>query len=284
MNKDSLFSYSDVFQNSPGCDQTDQLYRYFLRTLPDEQRTTFENHLSSCEPCMQLLMQLSESENLAEKTVMDASKSDRAFEQVRVKIQERLKTKYCGVSEARPNRTYRGLIFLNATLLVAIAILIYPAYRSTVLDQQLQQLQSELHSKQLPDQTTTPQPEPTAASQPEKAPTLSQAKIYRLHLRRENTEQNKIDIVFDQSNESYTLIFAVPPDYDSYALDIVQRDRVVWHSNLRATANHPSRLISVQLNAAYFEAGEYSIQILGQSADGETKFQPYTLLVEKHSK
>ena len=71
----------------------------------------------------------------------------------------------------------------------------------------------------------------------------------------------------------------MPPDYDSYEFEIIQRDRVVWHSNVRAAANHPSRLVSVQLNAAYFEAGEYSIQILGQSADGETKFQPYTLSV-----
>ena len=282
MNRDSVFSYRDVFGNSPGCDQTDQVYRYFLRALPDEQRTTFEKHLSSCEPCMQLLIELSESENLAEKTVMDASKSDRAFEQVRVKIQERLKTKYGGVADAPPNRTYRKLIFLNAALLVAIAVLIYPAYRSTVLEDQLHRLQSELHSKQPGEQTKLPEPETAIPNSSEIVPNVSHAKIYRVHLQRGGTEENRIEVIFDKANQSYTLIFAVPPDYDSYGVSIIQKERVVWHSNVQATARNASQLFSIQLNAAYFEAGEYSIQILGQSADGETKFQPYKLTVRFH--
>jgi hypothetical protein len=274
-----VFLYTDVFQDASGCDQSDQLYRYFLRTLSKEQRTEFERHLSSCESCMSRLIQLSESERVAEQTIMDAGKSDHAYDLVRSKIQEALRRKYGGVSVPPPNRTFRKMIYLNAALLFAIALLIYPAYRSTVLDRQLKQLQHEFNVKQQRDRTTPPEEEPVIPNQPEVSPMLSHAKIYQLHLRR-GGEENKIELLFDKVNQSFTLIFAVPPNnFDSYGSRIVRNERVVWESKVPATANKNPQLISVQLSAADLQDGEYTLQILGRSAERQTSFSPYKLMV-----
>lgn len=170
------------------------------------------------------------------------------------------------------------MIYLNAFLLVVIAVLIYPAYRSTVLDGQLEQLQN--NAKPLKDRTTPRIEGPAIPGRPEAAPMLSHAKIYQLHLRRGSGDENEIELAFDEVSQSYTLIFAVPPnDFDSFEVGIVRNGRVVWRSNVRATRKNGSQLISVQLKAPYFQDGQYSLQILGRSAQQQTKFQPYKLIV-----
>src|SRR5262245_25424247 len=141
---DQRFQYHEIFGKETNCDRTNSLHQYFEGTLPENQQKEFRKHLADCDSCAKLLAELQEAETAAHDTILDANQADKIFSQNRASFQEQLKEKY-GVVTLPPKWNFRIPNYASAMLMVLIAVLIYPAYRSFVLDQQVTQLTEELN-------------------------------------------------------------------------------------------------------------------------------------------
>jgi hypothetical protein len=274
------YSFHDVFSTKENCGQTETLYEYFQELLSKEDQERFEQHLAGCSICAQTLSELSESERVTDRTVLDAEKADKIFRQNRVQIEEMLNKKYGTGSPVAPVAwKFRLPVYANATLVLLVGLLIYPSYRSFVLEREVTRLQHEIAN--LPKQTQAPQVNPVepVVSQPPE-PVVSPSLVFAIRAERD-TEQKTIRIPFED-NQSFTLLFSLPSDnFDRYVLEIDRKNRNIWRKEIRAVRDEASQLISVTVHSEYFQEGEHQLRITGKQGARMIKLTGFKLMISK---
>jgi hypothetical protein len=277
------YSFHDVFGTSENCDQAETLYEYFQDSLSKKDQEKFEQHLGDCSICAQMLSQLSESVRVTDRTVLDAEKADKIFRQNRVQIEEMLNQKYGTGSPLVPvARKFRLPANVNAMLVLLVFLLIYPSYRSFVLEREVTRLQHEIAN--LPKQTAAPQVKPLGpvVSQPPE-PVLSPSLVFPVRAERD-AEQKTIRITFDE-NQTFALLFSLPADnFDRYVLEIDRQNRNIWRKEIPALHDVTSHLISITLHSGYFQQGEYQLYISGKEGANTTQLAIYKLIISEKKK
>ena len=275
------FSFHEIFSNEESCDQTEILFQYFQKFLAKPEEAKFREHLENCEGCLQVLADLEESEIAATNTVLHSQQADRIFEQNRLKLRHQLDTKYGVRSTEMPFISkFRAPAFINAFLVLIVAVLIYPTYRSFVLNQEVARLQQELSSRPAnPAPSASPNVNPTAVPEPLVFPTA----VYPVRSERDG-ERKIIPIHFDEQHQTFALVLSLPPEnFESYDLEIHKRGKNIWMNQV-APKNDPPQLISVNLPADYFEEGNYELTVSGKRGEGLTELSRYELRISKNKK
>ena len=269
------FSYDEVFNSDSSCDRTKSLYEYFQNVLPEEHLQDFERHLSSCEVCLKLLIELQQSEVNGQSLVLDAAKAEKIYEEGRLKIGP----KRPAAIHPATSPGFRFSSRMNALMLLLVVILAYPAYRSFVLRQEVRELKNELQrmkAEPLPD-ISREQPAPPEL-RPVSQPIASPAMIYAVRSER-NSESRIIRLQFDQP--SATLILSVPTeDFESHKVELIRKNETIWFSEVSSSRKEMSQLISIHLQKDFLQAGEYRLRITGQEATRQTSFPEYRLIVK----
>lgn len=273
--KTNLFFYDEVFTSQPECNRAFKAHQYFQQNLSGPEQEEFEQHLKSCDSCIRALSELYEADSATERIILDAQKADAIFEEGRAKFRR-------GPVDSPlipAARTFRFPTFTNALLVVLVAILAYPAYRSFVLDQQVTNLERDLQAAKnaqpsKPAAPQIPQQEPLAATEPVVSPSL----IYAVRMERD-AESQVIRMSFDQTQQNMTLVFSVPTeDYQSYLFEIVREGEAIWQSPIPVTSKETSQLVSIHLSREFFQTGEYRLQITGKQMEQEIRFPEYRLI------
>ena len=278
------YSFQDVFRTKENCDQTEILYEYFQDLLSKEDQESFEQHLTGCSICAQLLAELDESERVSGRTVVDAEKADKIFRQNRAQIEEMLDKKYGAASPVVPvARKFPFPAYVNAMLVLLVVLLIYPSYRSFVLEREVTRLQHEMAN--LPQQTPAPagpqvQPPGPAVSQAAE-PVVSPSLVFPVRAERD-AEQRTIRIPFDEEHQTFTLLFSLPSDnFERYVLEIERQNQNIWRKEIQTVRGETSQLTSVTLHSGYFHEGEYQLRISGIQEAGMTQLSVYKLIFVK---
>lgn len=259
------FSFDDIFLEA-SCDRRDSLYEYFQGILSERHPEEFLKHLSACATCTRLLAELEESKLAAENTVLDVEQADRLFRQNRVKIEDRLNQKF-GIQQ-RPvllRDLFRFPAYVNVMMIVLVAVLIYPSYRSFVLDQQVAQLRGELATEKarMPEKMVVPQTI---------GPSVSAALVYPVRNERD-PEQKTIRITQKDS----TLVFSIPSEeFEGYLIAVSRNGQLIWQSKSPVKSN----LLSLTLHANDFPSGSYVLTVYGMAAEKKTSLTMYKLLIE----
>ena len=275
------YSFQDVFKTKESCDQTEILYEYFQDSLSKEAQERFEQHLAGCSICAQNLAELSESEREMERTILDAEKADRIFRKNRVQIEEMLNKKYGASSPSVPVAwKFRLPVYANAMLVLLLVLLIYPSYRSFVLEREVTKLRQELANrpKQTAPQTPQRKPPEPAVSQPSE-PVISPSLVFSVRAAR-TAEQKAIRINFDE-NQTLALLFTLPENFDRYVLEIERQNRNIWRKEIQAVPGEASQLISVTLHSGYFQKDEHQLKISGLKGARMTQLAVYKLIFVK---
>jgi hypothetical protein len=266
------FTFTEIFTTETSCDRSDRLYANFQGLLSPEEQEAFEKHLSTCTTCTKLLAELEESKLAAENTVLDAEQADRIFRINRSKIEDRLNRRFGIQQRTIPwMERLRFPAYLNAMMLVALAILIYPAYRGFVLDQQVARLQGELTVEK------ARQPKPGVAPVPNPPePAVSPSFVYSVRNER-GANENTIRIAFTETQKTFTLVFSVQAEeYTGILLEISQSTKTVWQSKSPLKSN----LVSLNIHANDFSPGAYTLNIYGVSGSDKSQITTYKLLIE----
>ncbi len=274
------YSFRDVFNTKENCDQTEILYEYFQDSLSNEDQEKFEQHLAGCPVCAQMLSELSESEKVLDRTVLNAEKADKIFRENRVHIEEMLNQKYGTGSPVVPVASkFRLPVYANAMLVLLVVLLIYPSYRSFVLEREVTRLLQEIAN--LPKQTSAPQikpVEPVVNQSPE--PVVSPSLVFPVRAERE-AEQKTIRITFDK-NQTVALLFSLPSDnFDRYVLEMDRESQNIWRKEIQTVPGEASQLISVTLHSAYFQKDEHQLKISGLKGSKTTQLARYKLIFTK---
>src|SRR5262249_42728869 len=141
-------------------------------------------------------------------------------------------------------------IYLNVMLLLLIAAMIYPAYRSVLLSKERKMLQE---------------------------PSLSGTVLYAARTERDANVPT-IQVHFDQKNRTYNLTFALPPgDFQIFEVDILAGWKDVWHGEISLAGSPP--MISVHLRADYFTTGAYVLRISGKKDNTTQVVATYNLAI-----
>jgi hypothetical protein len=198
-----------------------------------------------------------------------------------VQIEEILNKKYGTGSSVVPVAwKFRLPVYANAMLVLLVVLLIYPSYRSFVLEREVTRLRHELAN--LPRQTApqTPQrkpPEP-AVSQPSE-PVISPSLVFSVRAAR-TAEQKTIRLNFDE-NQTLALLFTLPDNFDRYVLEIDIQNRNIWRKEIQAVPGEASQLISVTLHSGYFQKDEHQLEISGLNGARMTQLAVYKLIFVK---
>ena len=274
------YSFHDVFSTKENCDQTEILYEYFQDSLSKEDQEKFEQHLAGCPVCAQMLSELSESDRVLDRTVLDAEKADKIFGQNRVQIEEMLNKKYGTGSPVVPvTWKFRLPVYANAMLVLLVVLLIYPSYRSFVLEREVTRLQHEIANQ--PKQTSAPQRKPVAPVVSQSSePVVSPSLVFPVRVERD-AEQKTIRITFDE-NQTFALLFSLPSDnFDRYVLEIDRQNRNIWRKEIQAVPGEASQLTSVTLHSSYFQKDEHQLRISGLKGAKITQLNVYKLIFVK---
>jgi hypothetical protein len=284
MSKEKVsFTYQDVFPGTGSeCNRQDDVFRYFENLLSGSEARSFEQHLTDCHYCAGILADLDETNRAAEATMIDASKADEIFVQTRAQLEERL-----GVRRPRtlhippPARSFHIPAYVNLLLIGLVAALIYPAYKSLVLNNEVTELKKELAAeKERPE--VPPQDIEALKQNYEKQiqslneersrliqPDLSGSAVYAVRTERSASNQT-INVPFG-TQQTFNVVFSVPGDFKSYLVEIFDDGTSVWKNQIVVTpqADSPSALISINLKADYLKDGTYRLRISGIDAKNE---------------
>jgi Putative zinc-finger len=278
MSKEKVsFSYQDVFpEKSSECNRQDDVFRYFENLLSEDDARSFEQHLMDCSSCDGLLAQLDETNRAAEATMIDASKADEIFGKTRKKLEDRLGVRSTVIHIPQPARSFHIPAYVNILLIGLVAALIYPSYKSLVLDNEVTELKKELSAEK--SKGGIPQQEIEALKQnyekqiqslnEERSkllqPDLSGSAVYAVRTERSASTQ-VINVPFGKQ-QTFNLVFSVPAgDFKSYLVEISDDGKQIWQNEITVTpqADSPSALISINLKADYIKDGVYRLKISG---------------------
>lgn len=194
--------------------------------------------------------------------------------------QDRANSNYGTISTKVPVAwKFRVPTYANAMLVLLVVLLIYPSYRSFVLDREVTKLRDELAN--LPRQTMAPEAPRVkpAVSQPSE-PVVSPSFVIPVRAERE-AQQETIRISFDE-NQTRALILSWPSDnYDRYVLEMNRQNRNIWRQEIGAISDETSQLTSVTLHSGYFPEGEYQLKISGKQREIVTQLAVYKVMVSK---
>ncbi|MCI0613799.1 zf-HC2 domain-containing protein [bacterium] len=271
------FSYQDVFpEKGSECNRQDDVFRYFENLLSDDEARSFEEHLKDCSSCAGLLADLDETNRASEATMIDASKADQIFSQTRAKLGERLGVPSRALHIPPPERRFHIPAYVNILLIGLVATLIYPSYKSFVLNNEVTELKKELSAEK--SKSGIPQQEIESLKQnyekqieslnEERSkllqPDLSGSAVYAVRTERSASSQ-VINVPFGQQ-QTFNLVFSVPGgDFKSYLVEISDDGKQIWQNEITVTpqADSPSALISINLKADYIKEGVYRLKISG---------------------
>lgn len=277
------FSFTEVFQNSNHCYRETDVHRYFEGRLSAEDERSFEQHLASCDDCAGKLAALQTVEQAAENTVLDSDQANRIFSKNRTRLQAALDVKYpVGMSTA-PSffGAFRLPPYANALLMLLVAVLVYPAYRSFVLDSQLERTQGELAAEKSKTPPLNLNSKELQGLKEENRrltePSLSGSAVYSARPERD-ADQKMITVRLTDRDPNFNLVFALPPaDFESYAVDIAQGSSTVWQKQIPSEAT--GGLISVYLQASSIKPGNYVLRIKGLKGGQSNDVAEYKLKV-----
>jgi len=278
MSKEKVgFSYQDVFpEKSSECNRQDDVFRYFENLLSDNEALSFEQHIMNCSGCAGLLAELDETNRAAEATMIDASKADEIFGKTRKKLEDRLGVRSNVIHIPQPARSFHIPAYVNILLIGLVAALIYPSYKSLVLNSEVTELKKELSAEK--SKGGTPQQEIEALKQnyerqiqslnEERSkslqPDLSGSAVYAVRTERSASAQ-VINVPFGKQ-QTFNLVFSVPAgDFKRYLVEISDDGKQIWQNEITVTpqADSPSALISINLKADYIKDGVYRLKISG---------------------
>lgn len=295
MSKEKVsFTYQDVFpETSSECNRQDDVFRYFENLLLEDEARSFEQHLKNCSYCAGILVELDETNRAAEATMIDASKADQIFGQTRAKLEDRLGVRSRALHIPPPARSFHIPAYLNLLLIGLVAALIYPSYKSLVLNNEVTELKKEL-SAEKSKSVGVPQQEMEALKQnyekqiqslnDERSrliqPDLSGSAVYAVRTERSASIQT-INAAFG-TQQTFNVVFSVPGDFKSYVVEISDGANQVWNKNITVTpqADSPSALISINLKSDYLKDGVYRLKISGiDSQNAPMQLEEYKLKV-----
>ncbi len=278
MSKEKVsFSFQDVFPGKGSeCDRQDDVFRYFENLFSNNEAQSIEQHLMDCSFCAGLLADLDETDRAAEATMIDANKADDIYGKTRKKLEDRLGVRSSVIHIPQPARSFHIPAYVNVLLIGLVAALIYPSYKSLVLDNEVTELKKELSAEK--SKGGIPQQEIEALKQnyekqiqslnEERSkslqPDLSGSAVYAVRTERSASTQ-VINVPFGKQ-QTFNLVFSVPAgDFKSYLVDISGDGKQIWQNEITVTpqADSPSVLISVNLKADYIKDGVYRLKISG---------------------
>jgi hypothetical protein len=278
MTKENVgFSYQDVFpEKGSECNRQDVVFRYFENLLSDDEARSLEQHLKDCSSCAGLLVDLDETNRASEATMIDASKADQIFSQTRPKLEERLGIPSRALHIPQPERRFHIPAYVNILLIGLVAALIYPSYKSFVLNNEVTELKKELSAEK--SKSGIPQQEIESLKQnyekqieslnDERSkllqPDLSGSAVYAVRTERSASSQ-VINVPFGKQ-QTFNLVFSVPAaDFKSYLVEISDDGKQIWQNEITVIpqADSPSALISINLKADYIRDGVYRLKISG---------------------
>jgi hypothetical protein len=294
----TTFSFQDVFSDADySCNREEEVFQYFQRLLSDKDTEAFEQHLKNCPLCASRLADLYEANEAGESTSIDARKADEIFQKTLIRLQDRLG----GTPEntklyALPSTRFAIPAYVNLILIGLVAALIYPSYKSVVLDKEVSKLQDELtieRSKNVPppavnyeemkknyeQQIQSLSEEREKLSQPD----LSGSAVYSIRSER-GSEKETIPIQFNENSKAFTLVFSVQNgDFNTYVVEIMQNEQTVWQDEISLkdqTASQGS-LISITLKSESIKEGNYKLRISGKNNSVPAVLNEFKLQVKK---
>jgi hypothetical protein len=298
MSKEKVsFTFQDVFpETNLECNRRNDAFRYFENLLPQDEARSFEKHLIDCSNCARLLADLDETSNAAEATMIDAGRADQIFSQTRTKLEDRLGLRSRSLHIPPPSRSFHIPAYLNLLLIGLVAALIYPSYKSLVLNNEVRELKKELAAeKERPD--VPPQNIEELKQNYEKQiqslndersrmlqPDLSGSAVFAVRTERSASTQT-INVPFG-TQQTFNVVFSVPGDFKSYVVEIFDGANQVWQKEITVAAqlDSPSALISINLKADYFKDGVYRLKISGvDKQKTQTQLDEFKLKVSHSS-
>jgi hypothetical protein len=277
MSKDKVsFTFQDVFPKGSECTRQNDVFRYFQNLVSEDEARSFEQHLTDCSCCAGLLADLDETNSAADATIIDAGKADQIFSQTKAKLEDRLGVPSRAVHIPPPARSFHIPAYVNLLLIGLVAALIYPSYKSFVLNNEVTELQKQLSAEKskvggvsqqevdalkqnYENQIQNLNEERSQMLQPD----LSGSAVYAVRTERSASSQT-INVPFG-TQQTFNIVFSVPGDFKSYAVEIFSDGNQVWQKEITvaAPADSPSALISINLKAEYFKDGVYRLKISG---------------------
>lgn len=284
MSKEKVsFSYQDVFpEKDLNCNRHDDVFRYFENLLSEDEARSFEQHFKDCSMCAGLLAELDETNRAAVATMIDAGKAEQIFAQTKTALEERLgvtsRSKQQPMIHIPPAKSFSIPAYVNILLIGLTAALIYPSYKSFVLNSEVTELKKELNAEK--SKSGIPQQEIEALKQnyekqiqnlnEERSkllqPDLSGSAVYSVRMERSAATIQTINVPFGKQQQTFSLVFSVPSaDFKSYLVEIYDDGSQIWQNEITVTSQpeSPSALISINLKADYFKQGIYRLRISG---------------------
>jgi len=292
------FSFHDVFPDKElTCNRRDEVFQYFENLLSEKNAETFEQHLKDCSVCSQLLADLNETNRAAEATIIDAGRAEKIFEQTRGALEQRLKTGVAASEKARihipPPKSFSIPAYVNILLIGLVAALMYPSYKSFVLDNQVAELKKELDAEKSKN-VIPPQDIQTLKENYEKQiqnlneerskllqPDLSGSAVYSVRTERSGTTQT-INVLFGENQKTFSLVFSAPVgEFKNYLVEIYDDGKPIWQDEIALTTqpDSTSALISVNLKAEYLKQGIYRLRISGVKKNRSVQLNEFKLKV-----
>lgn len=294
------FSFEDLFrQEKTECNRSNDLLGYFENQLPESQKHEFEEHLGNCSICVRNLVALQETEADGRDTLLDHSRAAAIFEQNRVKIERYLDRKYGRKSfeKAATGNVFSRFFdafslpgYANAAVIALVIVLLYPSYKSLVVEREVNRLQNELaveKSRQTAAMQTAEQMKGNYEKQIQdlqkergqlREPTLSPSMVLPARTER-STQSKSIQVAFNEKQPNFSIVFPVPEtDFESYLVEVYQNENRIWQQEVKAASfTKASSLISVNLNAGYLKDGKYILKLSGTSSEGISVLAEYKL-------
>ena len=275
------FTFDEVFGDTT-CDRQDELFKYFEQRLPADAEKTFQKHITGCYSCARRLAELQQEQQAAQGISLDPEQSQRIFKVNRIRLQAVLDVKFPGKLPAGVGfwQSFRLPAYANAMLLIVLAVLIYPAYRSFNLDRDLNLARTQLTEEQSENVRNAGEiqrlnDEKLALAKP----SLSGSAIYAAR-RERDTEQQKIDVHFNSQQRSFNLVFALPPEaMQSCVVEIVNGSNVLWHEETAVDGANP--MVSIHLESTFFEPGEYLLRVSAKNGNAVNTLTEYKLKISK---
>ena len=266
------FTFAEVFPDKNECDREAELFRYFEGRLSADEEKPFEKHLATCGTCAGKLAALQQEDRAVQDLVLDSEQAGGIFEKNRARLRGALDAKYAPVQSARLPflAAFRMPAGAGAFMILLLAVLIYPAYRSFVLDREIERLRGDLESERSKNTAAGSNARAGEIQRLKEAnreltePSLSSSAVYSARSERAG-EHPTITVNF-QGGRGFDLVFALPPASGDCMVEVVQGTTPVWRREISVSQANP--LISIHLQPGYFHPGEYNLRI-SERKDGE---------------
>jgi hypothetical protein len=296
MSKEKVsFTYQDVFpETNSECNRQNDVFRYFENLLPQDEARSFEEHLTDCFHCAGLLADLDDTNRAADATMIDAGKADQIFSQTRARLEDRLGVRSrTPLHIPPPAKSFHIPAYMNLLLIGLVAALIYPSYKSFVLNNEVTELKKELSAEKSKSVGVSQQQVDALKQNYEKQiqslneersqmsqPDLSGSAVYAV--RTERSASNETINVSFGTQQTFNVVFSVPADFKIYAVEILDDGNQIWQRGItvQPQADSPSALISINLKADYFKDGVYRLKISGlDKQNNSTQLDEFKLKV-----